>query len=590
LSAVALAVALGLLTVAVADAIARDGSRWAQPLFWVGMLTLWVPSTACIVGRRTTRIDRIAVLVLLGMAMYVVEILYSPRYFVGFDEFLHWRTVESMLRTGKVFNANPALPISPLYPGLEIVTDATVKLTGLSVFVAGTLVVGLARFILILALYLLYERVGKSSWLAGIATVVYFTNPQFLFFDASYAYESLAIPLALLVLYGVARGPTVLAKHRVAASLLVILPLAATTPTHHVTSFVLVVGLILFTAVALAFDSLEARVWLWSMAFCGVALVALWTYFVAGPVFNYLEPYIGGGISEVVALIRGEGASRQLFQHSAGQGPSLLDAAASFAFSAIVVLGTLLGVIRIWRTRRFETFTVGFGLAALAYPLSGLFHFTALGAPLGERLPAFLFVPVSFCVALAVVTTEGRSFRKARAVAFVLTGAVLLYGGVALGEPSWLRLPGPYLVSADERSIEPVGISAASWAGEFLPRNSRVGADRINGVLMLTYGYQWPVTGLGNRVDLAPVFLSRQLTPRDLSLLRAGSVRYLVVDFRLTRNLPRERYYYSLSEAVHKAPIPVASFAKFDRTSGISRIFDSGEIVIYDVGSLTRNG
>lgn len=587
--AAALAVSLGLLIVGVADAIARDGSHWAQPLFWIGLLTLWVPCTVWIVARGTTRTERIALLVLLGTAMYVVKILYSPQYFDGFDEFLHWRTVESMLRNGRVFNANPALPVSPLYPGLEIVTDAIVKLTGLSVLVAGRLVVGVARLITILALYLLYERVGKSSWLAGVGTVVYFTNPQFLFFDASYAYESLAIPLALVVLYAVARGRSTHRDHRLAPALLVILPLAAVTATHHVTSFLLVAGLVLFAGVAVVLHSRGSRVWLWSTALCGAAFVLLWTYLVAGPVLNYLEPYVRGGVSEVIALIRGE-ASRRLFQTYAGQGPSPLDTAGSFAFAFIAVLALIFGVIRIYRTRRFETFTVGLALAALAYPLSGLFHFTTLGAPVGQRLPAFLFVGVAFCIAVGAAAREPRGLTTPWRAAFVLTGAVLLYGGIATGGPSWLRLPGPYLVSADSRSIETEGISAASWAGKHLPRNSRIGADRINEVLMLTYGHQWPVTALQDKINLAPVFLSRQLTPFDLGLLHAGSVHYLVVDYRLTRGLPRERFYYSTGEPLHRTPIPVAAFAKFDQADGVSRIFDSGNIVIYDVSGLARHG
>jgi uncharacterized membrane protein YgdD (TMEM256/DUF423 family) len=494
-----------------------------------------------------------------------------------------------MLRNGRVFNANPALPVSPLYPGLEIVTDAVVKLTGLSVFAAGRLVVGAARLIMILALYLLYERVGKSSWLAGVATIVYFTNPQFLFFDSAFAYESLAIPLALIVLYAVARGRTAHRDHRVAAAALVILPLAAVTATHHVTSFLLVAGLILFAGVALVLHSYGSRVWLWSAAVCGAAFVLLWTYLVAGPVLNYLEPYVKGGVGEVIALIRGE-ASRRLFQTYAGQGPSPLDTVGSFAFAFIAVLALVIGVIRIYRARRFETFTVGFALAALAYPLSGLFHFTALGAPVGQRLPAFLFVAVAFCIAVAAAAREARGFSATWRAAFVLIGAVLLYGGIATGEPSWLRLPGPYLVSADSRSIEPEGISAASWAGRHLPPNSRIGADRINEVLMLTYGHQWPVTALQDKINLAPVFLSGRLTPYDLALLHAGSVHYLVVDYRLTRGLPRERFYYSTGEPVHRKPIPVVSFAKFEQANGVSRIFDSGDIVIYDVSTLARHG
>jgi hypothetical protein len=585
--------ALGLMAVAIADVLGRDGSKWAEPLFWAGMALLWVPPILRIIGGGASRGERITLLVLLGMAMYGVKVLYSPRYFVGYDEFLHWRTAEDILRTGELFNSNPLLPVSPLYPGLEIATSAIAKLTGLSVYVSGTLVVGAARLILIVALYLLYERVTGSSWVAGVATAVYFTNPHFLFFDAGYAYESFGLSLAVLVLYAVLRGSEEPERYTLGAALLVILPLATTVVTHHLTSFALVISLFLLAAISLAFPEVRSRLWHWGIALIAVGFVLIWLFLVAGSVIGYLEPQIVGGVNQVIDLIRGEGPSRRLFESYVSHPAPPWDRAASFAFTGIILLALPLGWLQIWRTRRIGAFTVLLAVCSLAYPASLLFHLTSIGVELSNRLSAFVFVPVSYCVAMAIAGRRRIQFSRTWTTALTLIGALLLYGGMVIGSPDWARVPGPYLVSADKRSIEPEGISAASWAGEFLGRGNRIGADRINGLLMVTYGDQWPVNTLADEVYLTPIFFSRRFTPYESTLLRLGAVDYVVVDRRLTRGLPWLGVYYDNFEPgalKHKRPMPTAAYAKFDRTEGVSRVFDSGDIAVFDVRGVARGG
>jgi hypothetical protein len=590
LSAHAAAIGLALVAIAVADTLARGGSKWAEPLFWAGMALLWVPPIVRIIGREASRNERLALLVLLGMALYVVKVVYGPRYFVRYDEFLHWRTAEDISRAGKLFELNPVLPVSPLYPGLEIVTSAIAKLTGLSVFMSGTLVVGAARLTMIVALYLLYERVIESSSLAGVATAVYFTNPQFIFSDASYAYESLALSLGVLVLYAVLRGGEGAERYTPRAALLVILPLAATVVTHHITSFALAISLLVLAAISLGFPSSGSRLWHWGIALIAGGFALIWIALVAGLVLGYLGPQIIGGVSQVIGLIRGE-ASRQLFQSYVGHSTPVLDRAASFAFPAIILLALPLGWLQIWRSRRIGAFSVLFVVCSLAYPASGLFRFTSVGDAISERLSAFTFVAVSYCVAMAMAGRPQLQSSRAWRTAVTVIAAVLLYGGIALGTPNWGRLPGPYLVSDDSRSIEPEGMSAASWAGEFLGSGKRIGADRINRLLMLTYGRERPDGRLADEVD--PVFFSRRFTPFERRLVRRGALEYLVVDYRLTRALPWAGSYYDDSEPGglrHEQPIPAAAFAKFDRVPGVSRVFDSGDIAIFDVRRVSRGG
>ena len=67
------------------------------------------------------------------------------------------------------------------------------------------IVVGAARVLMMLALFLLYERACGDSRLAGVGALVYAANPGFLFFDAQFAYESLALPLAVFTLWCIQR-------------------------------------------------------------------------------------------------------------------------------------------------------------------------------------------------------------------------------------------------------------------------------------------------------------------------------------------------------------------------------------------------
>jgi hypothetical protein len=75
----------------------------------------------------------------------------------------------------------------------------------------------------------------------------------------------------------------------------------------------------------------------------------------------------------------------------------------------------------------------------------------------------------------------------------------------------------------------------------------------------------------------------------ERAILRQGRVHDLVADLRLTTALPELGFYFDPAEPPWSggAPLPVAAFDKFDRTPGVSRLFDSGDIRIYDVSGLS---
>jgi hypothetical protein len=108
-------------------------------------------------------------------------------------------------------------------------------------------------------------------------------------------------------------------------------------------------------------------------------------------------------------------------------------------------------------------------------------------------------------------------------------------------------------------------------------------------MLMLTYGDQRVITSIDDQVDPSPLFTSSTFDSADLDLLRNTQIAYLVVDQRMSTGLPRLGFYFSEDEPGafnYTAPISQGALTKFDDISNVNRVFDSGNIVIYDTGAL----
>ena len=93
---------------------------------------------------------------------------------------------------------------------------------------------------IVIAVYRLLLLACRSERLASIAALIYLANPNFLFFDAEFSYESLALPLAVatLALVGVALQSRRGAGRRPLTALAALVG-CAVAPTHHITSYAL---------------------------------------------------------------------------------------------------------------------------------------------------------------------------------------------------------------------------------------------------------------------------------------------------------------------------------------------------------------
>jgi len=141
-------------------------------------------------------------------------------------------------------------------------------------------------------------------------------------------------------------------------------------------------------------------------------------------------------------------------------------------------------------------------------------------------------------------------------------------------------MPGEYVVGGDTLSVQPESIKAAERAAIILGRSNRVIADSLNLKTMASYGEQRVVR------RLSWTFFSEVIHEPVRIAYGKNLIRYVIVDERITRYLPINGHYFESNEPDadrHLEPFDMASLVKYETDPNISRLFDSGNISIYDV-------
>lgn len=597
---------ISAVLLAIAYSMARLQVAGAEVLFWIAFPIGVLPVAAILLRPNRTRRERVALIVLLGFEMMMPQLLRSPTSFGGYDEFLHLRGLEDILRFGHLFHPNPLLTVSPYFPSLEIVASAIAQLSGADPFATSVVLLGFIRILFAGGLFLLFEEVSSSARLAGIAALIYMLNPSFAFFDGAFAYESLALPLLPIILLVVARwarsGTT---SWRPLPGLMLVVLLVALIITHHITSYGLA-GLVIAWALLQRLVHRRDR-YASSTAYVAFAAtfgVLIWLLSVASLTLGYLFPPISGAVTQMIRLIT-TGEGRQLFQAATGEVAPLWQRLAGFGATGLLLVGLPLGIGAVWRHLKSNSLALVLTLVALGYPASLVLRLTPTGSEAAGRSSAMIFLGLAFVVAQGIGSLGNVADwlrRRLRVptglvapapwrVGAVAAFGVLTLGSVVVGTSPADRLPGPYLVSADIRSIDAESIAAATWARAQLGTDRRVAGDRVNRLLFGALGLQHVVFHHSEGIESWQVFIAPAINPAVRARLALLTLEYLVIDRRLSQSLPLSGFYYEegeIAQARHTVPITPAALGKWDADPAVDRIFDSGNLQVYDVRRISH--
>jgi hypothetical protein len=601
-----LTVATALLVIVAGHGAGRRGDAVAPLLFWAGVILLVVPTSFRIAWPRVARGERFFLLLLLVEALFYYKVVYSPTSFVDHDEFLHWVAADDLMTARRLFLSNPHLPIGPAYPALEMLATAIVNLTGLPLFAAGTLLVAVLRGTFIVALFLFYERIAGSPRISAIACLVYMGCSTFVVFESMFSYESLGVVLCVLIFTVEAASKDLVGPPRLKALALIALLLASLAVTHHLSA---ALAAIYFGALA-ALEALrrhealriETRIAVGLTAIMAIALPVLWMQARGDPLTSYLGPVVETGFKTLLGKILGTVTQRSEAFGAPAQPLGmrlttllailLLALGLATGFFRSLAMAAPSGARAGWRPihdilkRRWrDSRIVLLALLAFGFPISVAFRLTVAGWEIGNRMGTFVFVGVGLVFAVSIVHFwQGRAPRGWRRVAPAAALAVIVMGGVTSASLEPIR--GPYRVAADPQSVERMGIETALWTKEWLQPGNRFIADRVNRLLLGTYGRQDARTKVVEGVYAARLFKDKKLGPDEFYALARSDVDFLLVDLRLTTSRPTLGFYFDAWDERTGTALSPDALLKFNDIDGITRTYDNGWIVIYDVRGL----
>lgn len=579
----AFAAGVGLLLCSIGDAISRSTSGGpAMALYWLGVLLIALPVFFRLTGERASTTERLLLVCLLGLALYGVKVLRDSPMFTFNDELIHAFNSHQIEVHHHLFHSNPILEVTPYYPGLEGGTSALSQLTGLSTYAAGTILLAVARVTLLGALFFLFRRISGSSQVAGLGAALYACNFNFIFYEAQFSYESLALPLLVVVLMLLAEreaGPREALRSWTAP---IGLAIAAIVVTHHLTSYALVVVLLVLS---IAFWFVK-RSWRrpnpWPFAIFAAILAALWLLVVAQSTIGYLSPPLTAAIEAISNTVAGEAPPRALFQSGTSYIPATPAAARLVALLAVALLTVALpfGLFGVWRRNRRQPFAIVLAIAAAGFFGTLALRLAPAAWETGNRASEFLFIGLAFVIASA-------GFHRWRPGSSRLLGrlllsagfGVLLVGGAISGWPWDMQLAQPLRVAANGGNIVSPPLAVAEWAaGEV--RGGRFAAPTADANMLMTPGGKQ--VAAGPSPDVEDILTDPNMASWQLPLLRENGLRYVVVD-RREISADGIRGYYFMRNNVDEPLLPLGVVTKFQRVPGAARIYSNGVITVYDL-------
>lgn len=553
----------------------------AHELYWLAVAVVLATTATAYVLAANKRRAAATLAVVVALMLSLPKFLRSPQYFNLFDEQAHLYAVDAMLDGARLFAGNPLNRVVADYPGLHAVTAALAGLTGGSVFASGTAVILAVRATGCLAVYLLAERLVRAAWapsppaVALVAVLVFAANPAFAFFDAQFAYESLASPVVAIVVLIAARlgdhGPRrALAVVGLALTALVVV-------THHGSSYLLA-GLLAALVTAKLVARRRPPLPLVVLAAGAAAMTAGWLFAAASYTLTYVGPYVSSNLTSVPEFLSGSGAGpRRLF---GGYLPvPTYERVASFA-AVIVLFGLFCAGTHAIRValRRAEAWLL-IGLAAIYFmslPLVAL-----RGDQVVKRFWEFAFIGLApVCAVPLARLTRGRA--PLRLAAAALMFVVFVGSGVARSGEH-IRFPGPYLPTADPRSMTPDVVDAARWLRATNGPHHRIAGDHTLAVTFGSYGAQIPVTYEENGFPVWTVVAPERVTPAVLAEIRRARLEWIAVDLRSAGHFPLTGFYFNEAEpgAYVDTELTLRALTKFD--GPFERSYDNGHVVLYRV-------
>jgi hypothetical protein len=576
----ALVAALGVLLCSVANALSRATLDPSPLLLWAGIALIALPIFYRLSSASASDRERLALVILLGLSLYAVKVVRDSLLFTFPDEFVHAFNAEQIGLHHHLYHPNPALPVTPRYPGLEGSATALMQLSGLNSFGAGILLIAAARATFMGALFLLFARLSGSGRTAGLGVAIYTGASNYVYWGAQFSYESLALPLLAVVLMCFVEREAVVAGQRRAWAVPMVLGILAIPITHHLTSYAMAIVFILLSLIYLVLRVERPNPWRFALLASAVAIA--WLLIAARGTVDYLFPVLKNAFEDVFKTASGEAAPRTRVHSSANTLGTTPLPARAVALLAVAIVGVafLFGIREVWRHQRRQPMVIVFSIFAVLFFGALALRFAPAAWETGNRAGEFLFLGLAFVAAPAAVLLL-RPGRRLNLRRLLLAGllTIVLVGGAISGWPWDVQLARPARVTAEGDQIDSQPLALAEWSRQHLD-GRRFAAPVGDSRLLLHPGGKIAFAGQGP--DIEDIVGGPQLEDWQLPLLSEYDLPLVVADRRRLGADTLRGYYFSVPGQEGEEMLPKGVVAKFGEIP-VGRIWDSGDISVFDL-------
>ena len=569
---VLLYVLLGVAVQALGYALARgggsDGRVAGQTLFLVGLVVLFVPCAARLLGWRAERRERLQITALLSAALAASAYLLSARPFSAYPTLLHQAALWQLADHRTLFVNTSLAPVWGDRPGPELITLALHWTTGLPVLaaevVAMVLVHAVLASVIFLGAELLVRPPSTDRGRAGsVAVLCYAAGPQFALMNGVGTRQVLALTFAT-------------------AALWLVLRLAAGAATHGVLG-----ASVCLIAMVLS-DGLVGWITIGALALAGAALAMTGRSHAARPVAVAGLVALAAQLGWTILTASRVAGSRHALPGAPGFWSTLVGRDADHLLApgalgtplwqqAVLVVGGLaLSVVVVVSTRALQHSARRVVLRQALVPLAGiaaaLVLLTAVIARAADpasataaRLSGFALAGVGVVVAWWFVRDAAHRSSRAVGIGVAAAIAVLLAGVVVSSGTAFRAVPGDASGGASLHALDVGSLSAAVWVARTVPPGTHVLADGDDAVLMTSLADVVAVPSPGrDSAVVQRVLDGRPWSDYQAGVVRGARARLAVVD---TRQYP-------------------SAAATFASAPGVRLVYAHDRIRLYDLSAV----
>jgi hypothetical protein len=591
-------IALGMIIVSQSYLFGYKGS-FSYTLFWIGILFSTI-SVLIMILNVDSQNKKLIILFCFGLLLYLPVIFWSPSYFRFQDEIYHANNLGLILENNGTLNINPLLEISKYYPGIEFLTIFIMKFSGLSLFTSAKILIGILHSLVLIFVYFLFKIITSSQRIAIIGSFIYAANPSYAFFDAIFSYETMGILLMIILIFIVYKYG--ISTDKFSISLISLIILGALVMTHHFSSYMFSIFMIILTLSTFygchlkIVDNRKLR-YISTLTITTIILIFLWIIFQAQMTIRYFGGMMSKSISSILSFIV-EDVKIQRIPFWQTQLPKYETFVDTYIYIPILFLLYIYGIYLINKKYGISQYLVNKNNSRLTDPIyvslvlygfmffiSLSLIFTTAGQTFMYRSWAFTFIGLSFSVGIALdgLMKMQRFFMRYLVYIIVL---LIIMGGVSIGNSYTLRDPN-FIFASVPSSVTLDVIKASDWFNVHFDNNNNILGDSTIRMVFGGYGYQ--------KVRTDPyIFYRSTIDSESISYLKYDfRHNFIIVDKRITEKLSELKYYFESKELKiedHKwgytETFPIQNIEKFDRNDIFYKIYDNKNINIYYINKL----